>query len=81
MKKIVALSLIAAASLGLAACKKAATNESVTVNETETTATMNETGADMNAAGTETMGNEGATVDNGAAAANAVDANASGNAQ
>ena len=78
MKKIVALSLIAAVSLGLSACKKTESNETVAVNETDTSTTMNETGTDLNAA--TTAGNEATSnvTDNGAAPAENATA---GNAQ
>lgn len=55
MKKIVIVSMIAAASLGLAACKKDApvdtntTSNELTVNETETTTTNLDTPVDANA--------------------------------
>jgi hypothetical protein len=57
MKKIVTLSLVAVATLGLAACNKTATDTTV-VNETDTSATTNEATTDLNAA-TDELGNTG----------------------
>lgn len=62
MKKIVIASMIAAASLGLAACKKdpvidnTATSNELTVNETETTTTnLGDAPVDANATGNEVV--------------------------
>jgi len=62
MKKIITLSLVAVASLGLVACKKT-TNESTVVNETETTVTTNEAVTDLNAA-TDALGNDAVVTEN-----------------
>jgi len=63
MKKFVALPLIAAAVLGLSACKKTETTENVTVNDTSVNATV-----DANATDNASL----ETLDNGANAADAL---------
>ena len=63
MKKYIALPIIAAAVLGLSACKKTETTENVTVNDTSVNATV-----DANAADNASL----ETLDNGANAADAL---------
>jgi hypothetical protein len=63
MKKFIALPIIAAAVLGLSACKKTETTENVTVNDTSVNATV-----DANATDNASL----ETLDNGANAADAL---------
>jgi len=63
MKKYIALPIIAAAVLGLSACKKTETTENVTVNDTSVNATV-----DANATDNASL----ETLDNGANAADAL---------
>jgi hypothetical protein len=63
MKKYIALPIIAAAVLGLSACKKTETTENVTVNDTSVNATV-----DSNAADNASL----ETLDNGANASDAL---------
>ncbi|PTQ10937.1 hypothetical protein CLG96_11200 [Sphingomonas oleivorans] len=60
MKKTVALSLVLAASLGLAACSKPAAENAVDANAAA---------ADLNATADETLGDVNAAIDNAADAA------------
>ena len=67
MKKIFALTLVAAASLGLAACSEKPAAESTEVNAVDTNATADAAVTDINA--TADAGNaSGAALDNSAAA-------------
>ena len=63
MKKYIALPIIAAAVLGLSACKKTETTENVTVNDTSVNATV-----DANATDNASL----ETLDNGSNAADAL---------
>jgi hypothetical protein len=63
MKKFIALPIIAAAVLGLSACKKTETTENVTVNDTSVNATV-----DANATDNASL----ETLDNGTNAADAL---------
>jgi hypothetical protein len=65
MKKIFALTLVAAASLGLAACSEKPAAESTEVNAVDTNATADAAVADINATA------ENAVVDAGSAISNA----------
>lgn len=65
MKKIFALSIVAAASLGLAACSETPANEATEVtNEADVNATVEETIADLNATAENAVDTTGATLEN-----------------
>jgi hypothetical protein len=79
MKKIVALSLIAAASLSLAACSKGAENEAAAdanATATDLNATADAAVADVNAAAGEALNAADAALENAGAATEATAENA-----
>jgi hypothetical protein len=67
MKKIFALTLVAAASLGLAACSEKPAAESTEVNAVDTNATADAAIADINATADNAVDAAGAALDNAAA--------------
>lgn len=74
MKKIVALSLVAFASLSLAACKETpATEANEVTNEVDANATVEETVADINATAEGAVENAGEALENAAETGNAAD--------
>lgn len=84
MKKLFALSLVAAASLGLAACSEKPAAESTEMNTVETNATAEAAVADINATTENALDTAGAALDNAAmndsGVANGVAAEAMNNA-
>ena len=66
MKKIFALTLVAAASLGLAACSEKPAAESTEVNAMEANATADAAVADINATAENSVDAAGAALDNAA---------------
>jgi len=80
MKKIFALTLVAAASLGLAACSEKPAAESTEINAVDANVAAEEAVADVNATAENVAADINATLDNAADAANGAEAEAGNNA-